>query len=197
VLNALEVDGNINDEKATIFLEATVRSENTIPYADVIELQEQIGIDLQRTVALNLVVIRYTALDPLVPPTHTPTPTSTSTSTPGPTPTATSTATATPTTTPSPTATATFLPTETATATVTMTATPTETPTATPVTAVVEYLYGLNLRANPDPESELLFFLPEGTIVVVLDGREFIDGRTWQQIQYGELAGWILKEYLR
>ena len=199
VLDTLQVDGNINDEDATIFLEATVRSVNAIPHAEVIDLQEQIGIDLQRTVALNLIVIRITTLDPLVPPTHTPTPTPTNTSTPGPTPTATSTATSTPTVEPSPTATATYLPTETPTATptATATATPTETPTPTPITATVNYLYGLNLRAEPDAESELLAFLPIETIVVVLDGREITDDQTWQQIQYGEFVGWLLEEYLR
>ena len=197
VLSDLQVDGNINDEEATILLEATVRSENAIPHADVIALQEQIGIDLQRTVALNLFVIRFTALDPLVPPTHTPTPTSTSTSTSGPTPTPTNTSTATPTASPSPTATATYLPTETATARPTSTATPTQTPTATPITAVVNYVYGLNLRAEPAADAELLLFLPSDTIVVMLDGREDVDGQTWQQVQFEEFAGWMLADYLR
>jgi hypothetical protein len=198
-LDSLQVNGNINDEDATIFLEATVRSVNTIPHAEVITLQEQIGVDLQRTVALNLIVIRITALDPLVPPTHTPTPTSTNTATPGPTPTATSTSTATPTVVPSPTATATHLPTETTTATPTATAEPTETPTPTPtpITTTVDYLYGLNLRAEPDAESELLAFLPQGTIIVVLDGREVADGQTWQQVQFEEIVGWVLADFLR
>jgi len=61
----------------------------------------------------------------------------------------------------------------------------------------VNYLYGLNLRAEPDAGSELLIFLPFETIVVVLDGREFTDERTWQQVQYGELVGWTLEEFLR
>ena len=193
----LQVAGNINDEQATIFLEATVRSENIIPHADVIALQEQIGIDLQRTVALNLIVIRITALDPLIPPTNTPTPTATFTPTPGPTPTATNTPTPTPTYTPTPTATATVLPTDTATPNPTDTPTPTETPTATPVTAVISFPYGLNMRAEPDPDSNLVAFLPQGTIVVILEGVQEVDGQTWQQIQSGELTGWVLADFLQ
>ena len=196
-LDRLQVDGNINDEEATILLEATVRSVHDIPHAEVIALQEQISVDLQRTVALNVIVIRITALDPLVPPTHTPTPTTTNTPTPGPTPTATSTSTATPTTVPSPTATAPYLPTDTPTPTATATAEPTETPTPTPITAAVDLPYGLNLRAEPDAESELLAFLPVGTIIVVLDGREDLDGQTWQHVQFEEWSGWVLAEFLR
>ena len=197
VLSGLKVSGNTNDPEATIFLEAEVRSVNAIPHATVIALQEQIGIDLQRIVALNVFVIRYTALDPLVPPTHTPTPTPTDTPTPGPTPTMTPTATATPTTIPSPTATATVLPTATPTSTPTETPTPTPTPTATPVTAVVDYIYGLNMRAEPGTASDLLTFLPFETVVVVLDGRETNDGRTWQQVQFDEQIGWVVADFLR
>ena len=197
VLDSLQVEGNTRDESATLFLEAIVRSENVIPHSDVIALQEQIGIDLQRTVALNLIVIRVTALDPLVPPTPTPTPTVTFTPTPGPSPTATNTPTETPTVVPSPTPTETPVPTNTPTATATETPTPTETPTATPVTAVVTYIYGLNLRAEPDVETELLTFLPQGTTVVVLDGQEVIDGIAWQQVQSEGITGWVLADYLQ
>jgi uncharacterized membrane protein len=197
VLDSLRVDGNTRDESATLYLEAIVRSENAIPHPNVIALQEQIGIDLQRTVALNLIVIRITALDPLVPPTPTATATTTYTPTPGPSPTTTNTPTATLTVVPSATATETSLPTNTPTATPTATATATETPTPTPVTAAVTYLYGLNLRAGPDAESELLSFLPLGTIVVVLDGRETIDGDAWQQVQSEGVTGWVLAEYLQ
>jgi hypothetical protein len=78
-----------------------------------------------------------------------------------------------------------------------MTAEPTETPTPTPITAVVAYLYGLNMRAQPDVESELLAFLPAGTIVVVLDGRENVNGQTWQQVQFEALSGWVLANFLQ
>ena len=197
VLDNLTVTGNTTDENATLLLEAIVRSENLIPHSSVIALQEQIGIDLQRTVALNLILIRVTKLDPLVPPTPTPTPTETSTPTPGPSPTTTNTPTETPTVVPSPTATETPLPTDTPIPTATETATPTETPTATPVTAVVIFPYGLNLRAGPDAESELLSFLPTGTIVVVLDEREVIDGVAWQQVESDGVVGWVLADYLQ
>jgi hypothetical protein len=59
----------------------------------------------------------------------------------------------------------------------------TETPPPTPTlaTAVVGYLYGPNLRAEPDSQSELLAFLPQDTAVILLDGREIADGLTWRQ----------------
>jgi hypothetical protein len=87
-------------------------------------------------------------------------------------------------------------PTETPTPTPRPTETPTPTPTPTPITAVVSYPYGLNVRAEPDIESELLLFLPQGTVVVVLDGQEEINGRVWHQIQSGNIAGWVLADYL-
>lgn len=196
-LDDLKVEGDTNNPEDTIYLEAIVRSEENIPHQKVVDLQEQIGIDLQRTVALNLIVIRITALDPLVPPTHTPTPTATFTPTPGPTPTPTNTPTETPTPSPTPSPTETFVPTDTPTPEPTDTPTPTETPTPTPVTAVVGYVYGLNLRADPDPDAELLAFLPQGTVVVVLDGLVEGDRFTWQQIEYEGLAGWAVADFLQ
>lgn len=68
-----------NNERL-LALEITARSTRPIiPYAEVVQLQEQIASNLEDggvvfdKLALNLVVIRVTQLDPSVPPTPTPT----------------------------------------------------------------------------------------------------------------------------
>ena len=53
------------------------------------------------------------------------------------------------------------------------------------------------MRAEPDANSELLAFLPFETIVVVLGGQEDIDGQTWQQVQFEEIVGWVLADFLQ
>ena len=194
----------VEDEDGRLQMDLTVRSTTSIPHSRVVELQDHIGIELQREVGLTLTVIFVTELDPIVPPTQTPTPTATNTPTPGPTttststPTATSTLTATPTETPTPTgtptstATATVLPTETTTAT----GTPTNTATPTPETAVITYPYGLNLRSEPARAGEVLALLEEGSMVIVLAGVETADGLTWQQVEFNGLMGWVSSEFL-
>jgi hypothetical protein len=188
---------NIGDGSAdTLQLGVIVRSARSIPHSTVVELQTFIATELQREVALTLTIIPTTELDPFVPPTQTPTPTPSRTPTPGatatftPSPTATATATATATDTPTQTATAT------ATATATDTATPTLTPTPTAITAVVRSPYGLNLRTQPDRTAEIVAFLPNGTVVVVLDGQESNADGSWQQVQADGQSGWVLTSFL-
>jgi len=201
----LVINGDISNPDEPLQMDLTARSTRSIPHTKVIELQDQISIELQRTVGLRLTVILVTDLDPVIPPTFTPTPTPTNTFTPGPTPTSTYTPTHTPTTlptdTPTPTATAipmtntpTATPTDTATPTLTPTFTPT--PTATPLTAVVNYPYGLNLRAEPGQLSEVRTILEEGAVVILLDGRETAGGLEWQQVSYDGLVGWVSAEFL-
>lgn len=198
----LQIEGNFKDAAAPLQLDVTARSTKQIPHSQVVELQDEIGIQLQRTVGLRLTVILVTELNPVVPPTHTPTATATSTSTPGPTPTSTDTPTPTPTneptSTPEPTATAEATATGTATAeaTATPTETPTVVPTATPQTAAVAYPYGLNLRGAPNPASELLGFLELGSVVVLLPESTVVDGQTWQRVSFEGTEGWLLQEYL-
>ena len=189
-------------EDSILNLTIVTRATQPITHEEVVHLQEAIGTDLQREVALELTVIDVTKLDPFTPPTLTPTPTATNTNTPGPTPTET----ATPTLTPTPTSTATPTPTasltprstppETATPSPTATPTPTETPTPTPRLATVTYPYGLNLRAAPDSTSALLAFLPQGTTVILLDETTTVDNVTWQAVIYDEQQGWLLAAYL-
>ena len=188
-------------------LDITIKSENPVIYQTVLDMQRQIGAQLQEEgildqVALTVEVIDVTALDPLIPPTATNTPTATFTPTPGPTPTFTLTPTFTPTPTPSPTITPTptLTPTIAATMTLTPTATftavPTSTPTPTPVTAVVNYPFGLNLRASPQTTAPILLVLDEGEVVVILPGTEEAEGLQWQEVQLGDTTGWVASEYL-
>lgn len=190
-------------------LEIIARSSRTIPYQEVVELQEQIGATLQEEIelsqlALNLTVIRVTELDPEIAPTATNTPTPTDTPTPGPTPTNTPTPTPTPTPTNTPTPTPTQVPlTDTPSPTTTIiptdTQVPTATPTATPTipTAVVTAPYGLNMRDRPDVNSTLLAFLPNNAVVILLPEQARDEqGNIWQQIEYEGVSGWTLAEFL-
>jgi hypothetical protein len=188
-------------ENGFLEMELVVRSANSIPYQVVEDLQESIGAILSRDeivdkIALTMTVILVTELDPLVPPTATPTatasPTPVWTQSPTPLPSATPTLTPNPTDTPTPlpSATATMLPSATPTLTPTMTFTP------TPVTAVVTYLYGLNLRAEPSKVGEILDQLAENSVVIILDEQVEADGVFWQQIEVVGMVGWVSSEFL-
>lgn len=185
-------------------LAVIARSPVDIPYKQVADLQEGIGVQLSNEgildkLELTLTVIRVTQLDPLVPPTATATATPTFTFTPGPTPTVTNT----PSSTPSPTPTETLTPTPTETPTVLPTETPTlpptETPTPTPtvVTAVVSSPFGLNLRAEPDLNADILLFLEANTAVILLDGQVEVSGSAWQQVTVNGVTGWVSREFLQ
>jgi uncharacterized hydrophobic protein (TIGR00271 family) len=199
----LVILGDMEDPKGALHMDIIARSTERISHSKVVELQDSIGIALQRTVGLQLTVILVTELDPVVPPTHTPTPTPTSTPTLGPTPTATPTQTNTPTASPThtptmlptSTSTSTAMPTETPTATPTETATPTYTPT--PPTALVDYLFGLNIREEPGTDADVIGFLQDGSIVVLLEGRETVDGLDWQQVAFDGQVGWVSDEFLQ
>jgi len=204
VLNAELADLQIiSFEKGALQMELVVRSASSIPHFAVENLQESIGSTLSNegiidTIGLTVTVIEVTELDPLIPPTATPTPTETPTSTPGPTATFTNTPTAT--MTPLPTATPTLAATQTLEPT--LTSLPTETPTltatatATPETAVVTYRYGINLRAAPDPNADILQILGQDTVVIVVDGRTDNEGILWQQVSADGQIGWVAADYL-
>jgi len=193
----MEIDiGELNAE--VLQLDLVVRKGGSVPHSKVVDLQEYIATELQREIVMTLTVIPTTQLDPFVPPTLTPTPTSTFTPTPGPT--ATSTSTAVPSQTPTKVTTVTPTPTMVASPTVTDTPMPTPTSTATPsptpAIVIVNYEYGLNLRAEPSTDSALIAFLGPGTELILLSGRnQNIEGN-WQQVQAGSLTGWVLLDYL-
>jgi hypothetical protein len=192
-------------EDGTIQLEVVERSYRTVPYSEVVKLQELIAGAIQRPVSLRLSVILTTRLDPLVPPTPTatPPPGSTATLTPSPTPTHTPTftptaqptATATATSTPSPTHTLTPTPTHTSTPTYT----PTPSPTPTPVLAQVSGTEGLGvwMYRQPGFDGIKIAALREGAVAAVAGGPVEADGYLWIQVvdRRGRM-GWIPEPYL-
>lgn len=194
-----------NDD--TLALEVQVRTTRNPGFQSVVFLQDRVANDLRdagvlrldQPLALTLVVIPTTALDPRVPPTPTVTATFTSTPTPGPTPTPTSTltptppptftATSSPTHTPSPTATATVIPLDTA------TLSPTFTPT--PALAVVANTAGRGVNLRWTPAGPVAGAFPEGTQVTVLYRRTFAGGIEWVEVTDAEgRKGWVAAEYL-
>ncbi|MGD8904469.1 MAG: DUF389 domain-containing protein [Anaerolineae bacterium] len=192
-------------EDGTIQLEVVERSYRTVPYSEVVKLQELIAGAIQRPVSLRLSVILTTRLDPLVPPTPTatPPPGATATLTPSPTPTRTPTftptaqptATATATSTPSPTHTLTPTPTHTPTPTYT----PTPSPTPTPVLAQVSGTGGLGvwMYRRPGFGGIKIAALREGAVTAVIGGPVEANGYVWIQVvdSRGRM-GWIPEPYL-
>jgi uncharacterized hydrophobic protein (TIGR00271 family) len=203
------VDLSLDASDSTIHLSVTMRTSRQPNYAQVIDLQKTIAARLQRTVALQIIIVPTTKLDPLVPPTHTPTFTSSPTSTPGPslTPTYTSTptSTATPTLPPTHTPTVTALPTHTPTPTPTrtLTPTPTETPTPTPTftpTPVLAYVStpgGTGVYLRESPGGKIIVWLPEGAPVLILYQREVVNDREWIEVRNMlNQTGWVPTAYL-
>jgi uncharacterized hydrophobic protein (TIGR00271 family) len=180
---SLEMD-NTDSE---LHLLITARSSRQPSYQQVLEIQSALANKLQRPVALRLIMIPTTNLDPLVPPTPTPT------FTPGPSPTPTNSPTPTATFTPTPTQTST--PTETATPTETMTPTPTFTPT--PILAYISNTSGGGIYLRETPGGKVIGALPESAPVLILYQRLTVNDIEWIQVQ--DLAGrtgWIPARYL-
>jgi len=176
----------------TLYLKFVVRTLRPLRHEDSVALQLAIADRLQRPVAVVVNQIFASALDPLVPPTHTPTFTPTYTPTPGPSPTPTFTPTSRPTKTATP-----LPPTETNTPTVTPTdtATPTNTPTPYRVQVYNTRLPGLYLRQSPTgPEIGRISNL---SLLTVLYGYEIVDGVVWIEVMDEEgRIGWIPQVYL-
>jgi uncharacterized hydrophobic protein (TIGR00271 family) len=181
------VDVTIDTSDSTLHLQVTVRTSIQPDYQQVAEIQKAIAARLQRTIALQLIVIPTTKLDPLVPPTFTPT------FTPGPSLTPTATATRTPTATYTATPTATF----TNTPTPTDTPTPTQTPTSTPALAYIANTGGSGVYLRDAPAGKIIGSLPEGAAVEVLYRRETVNNILWIEIQdlLGR-TGWVPSQYL-
>ena len=70
------------------------------------------------------------------------------------------------------------------------------TPTPTPVTAVVTYPFGLNLRAEPSRVGEILAQLAENSVVIIVEEQIEADGVLWQQIEVDGVVGWVSSEFL-
>ena len=187
------VDISIDNSDTTLNLRVTVRTSRQPTYQQVVELQRVIAARLQRTIAMQLIIIPTTKLDPLVPPTFTPTPTQTLTPTPGPS--------LTPTHTSTPTITATFTPaaTDTATPTLTPTKTATASPTATP-TPVLAYIStpgGLGVYLRESPGGTIIVWLPDGAPVLILYQREMFNDRGWIEVRnVVNQTGWVPIDYV-
>ncbi|MFC1975243.1 TIGR00341 family protein [Chloroflexota bacterium] len=191
-----------------LMLEVRVRATRNPSHNRVVLLQDSVAnelrqahvLDLDQPLALVLIIIPTTALDPRVPPTWTPTPTFSPTSTPGPTPTPTNTptSTATPTRTPTASPTPTDTPTPTNTPTATSTPTPTSTPTSTPALGVVANTRGQGVKLRWTPGGPVADAFPEGTQVTVLYGRTTDDdGVEWVEVMDAQgRKGWIALDYL-
>lgn len=151
------VDIEIRARSPSLHLIVTVRSPIAFGFAEATQLQDALGVRLQRPVLLELVVIPTTRLDPRIPPTQTPT------RTPGPsltpTPTATITATSSP--------------------TATDTSTPFPTASATPVVASISATWGAGVGLRASPAGDLMDFLPNGSPVAILSSRQVLEGTEW------------------
>jgi uncharacterized hydrophobic protein (TIGR00271 family) len=171
------VNVNIDTTDSTLQLLVTIRTSRQPDYAQVVALQSAIAARLQRTTALQLIVVPTTKLDPLVPPTLTPTWVLT------PTPTNTATLTST--------------PTATITNTPTLTFTPTPTFTATPVLAFIANTGGRGVYLFDAPAGAVIGTISESSPIHILYRREIINGQAWLEIRRADdRVGWVPAEYV-
>jgi uncharacterized hydrophobic protein (TIGR00271 family) len=163
-----------------LHLEIAARSAQTMAYADVVDLRDDLALRLQTagvefgSFSIALSVVPSSRLDPEVPPTLT------STSTPGPTPT--------PTLTPTPSPT--WIPTS--------TSTPTVLPTSTPTPAVLAIAntdgQGLVLRSGPF--GAVITRLSARTRLTQLYGYQIEGGLVWIEVMDPEgRTGWVPQYY--
>ena len=181
------VEIQMDTSNSTIHLNVTARASRQPTYQEVVAMQESIATQLQRPVALQLVVVPMTVLDPLIPPTLTPTPTA------GPTSTSTHTLTPTQTATPHPTQTPTPTPTPTS------TPTPTPTPTATPIPARIDGTGGRGVFLRQTPGGDIVpgVVISEGATIYLLYQQETLDGVEWVEVRDEQgRQGWVKKMFV-
>jgi uncharacterized hydrophobic protein (TIGR00271 family) len=179
------VDSAFTIENDVVNVEVTILSLNQPSHLQILNMQNQLAMSLGRTVALQIMDIPTTELNPLVPPTPTPTEVFTSTAT----------LTTSPTVNISPTITVTASPVASATASATQTPTYTKTamPTAVPtlatgiITGVSGSIYVLN-----SPAGNILFALPDGTKVYLTGKSAFANNIRWLEIEdFQGRIGWL------
>ncbi len=159
------------ESEALLQLDITILTTQPPDYKQVVALQEELALRLDRTVALELIVVPGRRLDPLVPPTRTPT------LTPSPTMTVQPTATRTLTASPSATATLTYTP--------------------TPVPAVITNTGGHGAFLYERPAENIIGVLPEGTRIQILHTREFVNDVEWLEIlSPAGIKGWVPIQYV-
>ncbi len=168
---------------------ATVRSPRELYHGEVVQIQREVAVALQKPIALTLLIVPITRLNPLIPPTPTPTPPPDATVTPTPSPTSTPVPTPTPTSTPTPTPTPTSTP------------TPTLTPSPTPTPISYALIEGTtrgaaNMRRAPGLTA-VIATLRDGTVVELTGRREQADGYTWVEVVAPDgLVGWVVDLYV-
>jgi uncharacterized hydrophobic protein (TIGR00271 family) len=152
----------------TLHLTVTLRVLRQLRYEDVVELQQNIALRLQRPVSIVVNQVVAARLDPLVPPTLTLTPTA-----------------------------ATFTPTATFTVTSTVTQTPSQTPvpptpTATPQLAQVPRTTTLPLDLVQQPGGPVIGKIRPGDFVTVLYRSKVHVGLVWWEVMDAEgRIGWL------
>jgi len=158
----------------TIRITFTVRTSEPLLYEDVIQMQKDIALRLQKPVSIIVNQVFASRLDPLIPPTLTITPTFTTTPTPV-------------------TLTATLTPSPTLTPTTTPSATPVPpTATATPSIARVANTNGRILDFVQSPGGPSIGKLRNGDYITVLYGNEVYDGLVWLEVMDKDgRIGWI------
>lgn len=185
------VNLELQDHRPGIDILITLRALRQPSYEQTLAMQAALANELQEIVALQLIVIPATRLDPLSPPTPTPTPT------PGPSSTPTFTPTSTPTATPTATATLTATASPTATPTATVTASSTSTYTPTPVLARIAFTTSKGVYLRDAPRGAVISSLPEGAQVYILYRRIWVNGQEWIEVQnMSGQTGWVLAMFL-
>ena len=166
---------NLDQVDTVLHIKVTILTTHPPAYAEVVSLQQEFALQLNQPVALQLVVVPGTRLDPLIPPTRTPTPTFTPTGLP--------TATNTPT--------ATLVPTR------TLTPTPTATFTPTPVLAYISNTGGKGVYVYDTPLGNVIYTLPEGWPIQILYRRQTVNGYEWLEIsKLDGSIGWVPAAYV-
>jgi uncharacterized hydrophobic protein (TIGR00271 family) len=152
----------------TLHLTVTLRVPRQLRYEDVVELQQNIALRLQRPVSIVVNQVVAARLDPLVPPSLTITPTA-----------------------------ATFTPTTTFTPTATVTHTPSRTPdpptaTPTPQLAQVPRTTPRLLDLVQQPGGPVIGQVRPGDYVTVLYGTSVYEGLVWWEVMDAEgRIGWL------
>jgi uncharacterized hydrophobic protein (TIGR00271 family) len=178
------VNLEVDSQDSILNLLVTVRTRQALNYQSVVDLQSWIATALQRPIALHLIQVPVTELDPKIPPTFTPTAAPGATSTP--------TATLAPTHTPIPSS-----PTPTATATPSVTPSPTATSTPTPVIAYIANTGGLGIYLRETPGGKIIGSLPQGSAVQILYERQKFNGLEWIEVRdLFNRVGWLQAQFL-
>ncbi|MFL7869809.1 MAG: DUF389 domain-containing protein [Anaerolineales bacterium] len=152
----------------TLHLTITLRVPKQLRYEDVIQLQQDVALKLQRPVSIVVNQVVAARLDPLIPPTFTITPTA---------------ATFTPT--------VTFTPSATATLTPSPTPVP-PTPTATPQLAQVPRNTVKTLDLVQQPGGPSIGKIRPGDFVTVLYSTKVYDGLVWWEVMDADgRLGWL------